>query len=181
MPDGTPGGRRMQQVMEAMIRYFGNDTRRISHALTVHAFALMLGSHESLDAVGRKIIGYTALLHDIGIHEAERKYHSAAGVYQQIEGPPVARQILMDHGVSRPIIERVCYIIANHHSYHAIDRIDFQIVVEADFLVNFSEERMQPAAIESVCQNVFRTAAGRELVRVMFPGQGEPSRDGSFP
>ena len=74
------------RVMEQMILYFGHDVRRINHALKVHAFATYIGSLESVDNRLHPVISYTALLHDIGIHEAERKYHSTAGNYQQIEG-----------------------------------------------------------------------------------------------
>ena len=35
-----------------------------------------------------------AILHDIGIHEAERKHGSSSGRLQELEGPPIARAIL---------------------------------------------------------------------------------------
>jgi hypothetical protein len=156
------------RVMEKMIRYFGKDIRRINHALKVYDFALLISSCEDPDIRTRGIIGYTALLHDIGIHEAERKYHSTAGEHQQIEGPPLVRQILTDIGVAGDIIERVCYITANHHTYNKIDGVDFQIVVEADFLVNIFEDGMTRETVESINERVFRTDAGKELLRMMY-------------
>jgi hypothetical protein len=156
------------RVMEKMIRYFGQDVRRINHAMKVYDFAFLISSVEDTDIRTRGIIGYTALLHDIGIHEAERKYSSTAGNYQQIEGPPIARGILADLGVADEITERVCFITGNHHTYNKIDGIDFQIVVEADFLVNIFEDGMTRDAIESVRDRVFRTDTGKELLRVMY-------------
>ena len=38
----------------------------------------------------REIVEAAALVHDIGIHAAEKKYRSAAGEYQEIEGPWLA-------------------------------------------------------------------------------------------
>jgi uncharacterized protein len=159
------------RVMEQMICYFSHDVRRINHALKVHAFAAYIGSREAVDSRLHTVISYTSLLHDIGIHEAERKYNSTAGNYQQIEGPPIARKILSDLGVAPDIIDRVCFITANHHTYSRVDGIDFQILVEADFLVNIFEDEMKPEAIESVSAKIFRTAAGKDLLRTMYSGQ----------
>ena len=156
------------RVMDKMVGYFGHDTKRINHALKVFAFAWIISSRESLDAGMQEIIAYTALLHDIGIQEAERKYTSCSGKYQQIEGPPIARQILTDLGISAPIIDRVCFITGNHHTYSKIDGIDFQIIVEADFLVNIFEDDLGREAIESISVRIFKTEAGKNLLRTMY-------------
>jgi len=156
------------RVMEKMVSYFGHDTKRINHALKVFAFARIISSREPLDAGMQDIIAYSALLHDIGIREAERKYTSSSGKYQQIEGPPIARKILTDLGISAPIIDRVCFITGNHHTYTKIDGIDFQIIVEADFLVNIFEDDMAKEAIESIGVRIFKTEAGKSLLRIMY-------------
>jgi len=124
------------RVMDEMIGYFGHDVRRINHALKVHAFASLIACREVEDIRTREIIGITALLHDIGIHEAEKKYNSTAGNYQEIEGPPIARKILEHLQVPADISDRVCFITGTHHSCPRIDGLDFQIIVEADLLVN---------------------------------------------
>jgi HD superfamily phosphodiesterase len=155
-------------VMEKMIGYFGHDTRRINHALKVFAFARIISSQEPMDSETGDIILATALLHDIGIKEAERKYQSSAGKYQQVEGPPIARQILRDLGRPAPVIDRVCFITGNHHTYSKIDGIDFQIVVEADFLVNIFEDAMEKEATESIYSRIFKTDAGKRLLRTMY-------------
>ena len=66
------------------------------------------------------------------------------------------------------IIDRVCFITANHHTYSRIDGIDFQILVEADFLVNIFEDEMTSGTIESVMTKVFRTTAGKNLLKSMY-------------
>jgi HD superfamily phosphodiesterase len=156
------------RVMEKMVGYFGHDTKRINHALKVFAFSQIISSRESPDAGMQEIIAYTALLHDIGILKAEQKYKSSVGKYQQIEGPPIARQILTDLGIPAPIIDRVCFITAHHHTYSKIDGIDFQIIVEADFLVNIFEDDLGREATESIGVRIFKTEAGKNLLRTMY-------------
>ncbi len=82
---------RIAKIRRAMEDYFGDDAKRIGHALRVTGFADEILLHEPGD---RELVLATALLHDIGIREAERKYGSSAGDLQEREGPPVARKIL---------------------------------------------------------------------------------------
>ncbi len=53
--------------------------------------------------------------------------------YQEIEGPPIALEILKDCSVSEDMIQRICFLIAYHHTYQSVDDIDYQILIEADF------------------------------------------------
>ncbi|MGZ7043844.1 MAG: hypothetical protein ACXVHM_04570, partial [Methanobacterium sp.] len=92
------------EVLEKMIEYFGVDVRRINHALKVYDFAQIISYEESIDRKTRDIIIYSAILHDIGIKVAEKKHNSSVGKYQEIEGPPIAREILSDLKISEEII-----------------------------------------------------------------------------
>jgi HD superfamily phosphodiesterase len=156
------------EVIMKMIEYFQTDVRRINHTLKVFDFACIIAHEQSLDKKTKKIISYTAILHDIGIKNAEKKYNSSMGKYQESEGPPIARNILSDLNISEEIIDRVCYIIGNHHSYLKIDSIDFQIIVEADMLVNIFEENMSKDAIEKIKENIFKTETGKKLISTMY-------------
>ncbi len=155
-------------IIEKMIRYFGNDARRINHALKVHGFAACIASKESLSANESFIVEAAAILHDIGIHEAERKYNSSGGKYQEIEGPAIAQSLLSDEDIDTKTLERICYIIGNHHSYQKIDGPDFQILVEADFLVNIFEDEMPKHSVESVRNKYFKTKTGLALVEGVY-------------
>jgi HD superfamily phosphodiesterase len=155
-------------VMKKMIKYFQTDVRRINHALKVFDFAQIISEDQSLDKKTNEIIIYSAILHDIGIKEAEKKYKSSIGKYQEIEGPPIAREILSKLKISKEIINRVCFIIGNHHSYTKINGIDFQIIVEADFLVNIFEDNISKEAIENINDYVFKTESGKKLIRTMY-------------
>ena len=52
------------------------------------------------------------------------------------------------------------YLIAHHHTYTNIDGMDYQILVEADFLVNADEDRLSSDAIENFKEKIFKTTTG---------------------
>ena len=159
----------ISQITGAMIKYNAGDPRRVHHLLKVHAFARAIGELEGLDESTQEILEIAALTHDIGIKLSEQKYGSASGEHQQVEGPPEAEKLLRGLGVGEPVIDRVCWLIAHHHTYHDIQGLDYQILVEADFLVNVYEDGMEQEAIQSVRERVFRTGTGKMFLDRMFP------------
>ncbi|MCX7726067.1 MAG: HD domain-containing protein [Chitinispirillaceae bacterium] len=148
--------------------FFGNDLKRINHSLKVYSFANIIADGEKVSEKDIKIISMAAILHDIGIKEAERKYNSSAAEFQELEGPLIARGILHNLHIEDNIVERVCFIVAHHHTYIKIDNIDFQIVVEADFLVNFSEENINRDSINKIKEKFFSTNTAKELVNKIY-------------
>jgi hypothetical protein len=157
-----------ENVVKKMIDYFGTDVRRINHALKVYGFARCIARCEGLPEQELVVVDIAAILHDIGIKEAERKYNSSSGHYQEIEGPPVALQLLAEFALDKTILDRISFLIANHHSYHKINGIDFQILVESDFLVNIVEDEIQSHSIESIRSKYFKTATGISIIESMF-------------
>ncbi|MDU4961755.1 MAG: HD domain-containing protein [Sporomusaceae bacterium] len=155
-------------VLQAMLDYYRGDAKRISHFLKVHSLAKLIGELERLDAATQEILEIAALTHDIGIKNSELRYQSSAGHYQQLEGPPEAQKLLQRLAIDPAVIERVCWLIAHHHTYHAITGADYQILVEADFLVNIFEDQMTDAAIRSVREKIFVTGSGRHLLETMY-------------
>lgn len=151
-----------------MIEYFGTDIRRINHALKVYGFSTCIAGREGLSENELLIIDIASILHDIGIKEAEKKYNSSSGHYQEIEGPAVALELLADLEINKSTLDRICFLIANHHSYHKIDGIDFQILVEADFLVNIFEDEIPSHSIENIQKKHFKTAAGISMIESMY-------------
>lgn len=151
-----------------MIQYFGQDVRRINHALKVYGFAGCIARGENLNDRKALVVDLAAILHDIGIREAERKHHSNSGHFQEIEGPAIARSILSGTDLDNEIIERVCFIIGHHHSYQKIDGPDFQILVEADFLVNIYEDSMEKHSVERIRKQYFKTHTGISMIESIY-------------
>ncbi len=158
----------IENCIEQMIKYFGKDVRRINHALKVYGFASCIARRENVSGQDALIVDVCALLHDIGIKEAERKYNSASGYYQEKEGPAIARELLSGLHLDDKVLDRICFIIGSHHSYNKIDGIDFQILVEADFLVNIYEDAMQGDAVQLIFQKHFKTGSGKEIFKAMY-------------
>jgi putative nucleotidyltransferase with HDIG domain len=150
-----------------MKKVFGEDQKRIEHALAVLNYAEKIQAHEGGDPL---IVRAAAILHDIGIHEAERKHGSSAGKYQEIEGPPIAEEILKRYDLDTEVIEHICKIIANHHSSKNIDTTEFRIVLDADMLVNISED--YPDAnedkLQKIIDNKFKTHEGCSIAKKLF-------------
>ena len=155
-------------VSAAMVAYNAGDARRVNHLMKVFAFAKTIGEREGLDAQTQEILEVAALTHDIGIRNSERKYGNCTGAHQQEEGPPEARALLIRLGATDALIERVCWLIAHHHTYTNIKGLDYQILVEADFLVNAYEDEMDEDAIRTVQEKLFCTQTGKELLKKLY-------------
>jgi HD superfamily phosphodiesterase len=155
-------------TMKKMIEYFDGDVKRINHALKVYGFAKSIGELENISEEKLKILETAAILHDIGIRESERKYSSSSGKYQEKEGPPIARDILQEFKLGNEFLGRVCFLIGSHHSYSKIDDMDFQILVEADLLVNIFEEGMEKEQIKAIKQKYFKTNTGLCYIDSMY-------------
>lgn len=76
--------------------------------------------------------------------------------------------MLLDLGFGNEVSERVQYLIAHHHTYDNIDGIDYQILVEADFLVNMYEDNLSAEAIEVAYKKIFKTGSGKKICKNMF-------------
>jgi len=155
-------------LINAMVSYFDGDVRRINHFLKVYAYAKAIGELEGLDEGTQKILEAAAITHDIGIKNSEMKYNSSAGGYQQTEGPPEAKNLLAKLGAETKLIDRVCWLIAHHHTYTGIRGLDYQILIEADFLVNAFEDDLSRDALCGFRDRIFRTKAGTELLNSVY-------------
>lgn len=158
----------LHELTLAMIKYYQGDPKRIQHFIKVHSFAQLIGISEKLDTETLFILETAALTHDIGIKLAETKFNSSIGKFQEQEGPAPAREMLSRLGFKQNIIDRVCYLIAHHHTYNDIDGLDYQILVEADFLVNLYEDNLPKKAIQTALEHIFKTKTGKCLCKTIF-------------
>ena len=151
-----------------MIRLYSGDVKRIQHFCKVHSYAKLIAEMENIDADTLFILETAALTHDIGIHYCEEKYGRCDGKLQEKYGPDIAKKLLADLDFEEKVSERVQYLIAHHHTYDDIDGIDYQILVEADFLVNLYEDGLSNQEVEHAYEKIFRTDSGKKLCREMF-------------
>lgn len=128
------------------------------------SLARLIGLAENLDPYTQEVLEAAAIVHDIGIHKAEEKYGRNTGKYQEMEGPGEARTMLTALSWPQEVIDRVCYLVGHHHTYDNIDGMDYQILVEADFLVNLFEDGSTPDMQKNVFIRNFRTGGRKTPV-----------------
>lgn len=161
---------RLQRLYIDMLEFFSGDSRRCQHWVKVHSFARMIGLAEGLEEYTQLVLEATAMLHDCGIKPGELKYGQdhAHGHVQEVEGPPEAEKLLRAAGFEEKLIERSCYLVAHHHTYDNIQGLDYQILVEADFLVNLHEYGTEKEKIRENVDRIFKTASGIKIAKAMF-------------
>ena len=152
----------LTRLFTAAIEYNAGDPRRIQHLTKVWAFARALAQAEGLSGDALKTLEAASILHDIGIHEAERKHNSSAGPYQEQEGPTVARPLLETAGASAAAMERVCFLIAHHHTYTASKDLDLRI------LVNAYEDALPEASCRVANERIFHTKTGKHYLQALY-------------
>ncbi|MCH5198724.1 MAG: HD domain-containing protein [Oscillospiraceae bacterium] len=151
-----------------MTEYDAGDAGRIQHFIKVHSFVRLIGIGENISEQELFVLEAAALTHDIGIKKANELYGRCDGLLQEQLGPDIAREMLSELCFEESEIERICYLIGHHHTYDNIDGADYQILVEADFLVNLYEGGKGAEAIKSAYNKIFKTKTGKELCRLMF-------------
>ncbi|MDP6636067.1 MAG: HD domain-containing protein [Phycisphaerae bacterium] len=160
-----------ESLIARMESVFGDDSRRIDHAMKVlgHAETIM----DASAGVCSLVVTAAAILHDIGIHAAERKHGSSAGKHQEIEGPPIAGEILESMNIDAETIDHVRRIVANHHSARDIDTPEFRIIWDADWLVNIPDEydTSDSKSMSELIDKVFKTPKGRTIAQELFLGK----------
>ncbi len=156
-----------ERLVTRMKETFGADQRRIDHALKVLDHAERIQEAEGGDLL---TVRAAAILHDIGIQEAQRKHGSAAGRFQEIEGPPIARSILKEFQLDDDTIDHVCRIVGSHHSAKDIDTLEFRILWDADWLVNIPDEHAGTSRekLAKLIARIFKTKRGRSLAEELF-------------
>lgn len=155
-------------VINKMIEYYQNDAKRINHFLKVFSFCKAIGCTEKLDEETQYTVELSGIVHDIGIKISEEKYGSSAGKYQELEGPALAEKLLRQLNVENNIIERVCFLVGHHHTYNEVDGIDYQILIEADFLVNAYEDNLSNSAILNIKNKIFKTKTGTNILKQLY-------------
>ena len=158
-----------EQLILKMTEFYKGDPKRIQHFMKVYEYVHMIGILEGLDEETRKTLDIAAILHDIGIRPSEEKYGCCDGKHQEQEGPYYASERLKNFPeVTEEETERVCYLIAHHHTYTGVECMDYRILLEADFLVNAFEDDLSSESICTFREKVFRTKTGTELLNMMF-------------
>ena len=158
----------ISQIMEKMIAFSNGNLHDMNHLMCVWTYAKTIGELEGLDRKTQETLEIAAITHDIACPLCREKYGNTNGKRQEEEGGPLVRSFLADAGLSAEQVDRVAYLVSHHHTYTDIDGIDYQILVEADFLVNICDDNLTKEAALKAYNCIFKTECGKKICREMF-------------
>lgn len=158
---------------QKMIEFYRGNLRDIDHFLKVWAMAKTIGELEGLDSHTQEVLELTVVVHDIACPLCREKYGNTNGSNQKLESPPLVETFFEGLPVDPANLSRISFLVAHHHTDTGVDGLDYQILLEADFLVNAGESGYSRAVIEKFRQRVFRTKSGIRLLDSMYLGEAE--------
>ena len=107
--------------------------------------------------------------HFVKVHDFARMIAIAEEMNQEELGPDEARKVLSEvDGFTATQIERICWLIAHHHTYQDVTSLDHRILLEADFLVNSFEAHLAPEGIITFRDHVFRSKSAISMLNDMW-------------
>ncbi len=155
-----------------MIEFYNVNSDRnlhdINHFMKVWGFAKTIGEEEGLDFDTQLTLELSAIVHDIACPLCRIKYGNTNGIYQEKEGELLAKEFFEAFDIPSEMKERICYLVAHHHTYSNVDGLDYQILLEADFLVNADESEKYQKNVEAFRERVFKTQSGMNLLVGMY-------------
>lgn len=151
-----------------MTRYYDGNVEDINHFLKVWAFTRTIALSEGVDENTLLILELTAIVHDISCPLCRLKYGNTDGSHQEEESPALIRNFFSDIPVSASAQERISFLVSHHHTYSGVDGIDWQILLEADYLVNAFEHKDSRKNILAMNERVFRTMTGKRLIDSIY-------------
>ncbi len=158
----------ISEIMEKMIREANGNLHDISHFISVWTYAKTIGELEHLDQETQFILEVAAITHDIACPVLREKYGNTNHKLQETEGAPLVRDFLKGTGLSEAQSERVAYLVGHHHTLDAIDGPDYQILIEADYIVNASEKGYSRENVQNFISRCMKTEAGKRITRTVF-------------
>lgn len=158
----------VEEILKEMIIYANGNKKDIAHFLKVHSYARLIGKLEQLDEKTQKILEIAAIVHDIACPLCRKKYGNSNGKFQEIEGPDLVYDFLKPFSLTDLEINRIAYLVGHHHTYENIDGLDYQILLEADFLVNGDEMNADNKTIAAMKNKVFKTSTGIKLLEYIY-------------
>lgn len=156
------------EVLKRMIDYSEGSLHDINHFLKVWSYAKMIGEQEKLDSEMQYVLEVAAITHDIACPVCREKYGSTKAEYQEKEGALLVEDFLKATELTKEQADRVIYLVGHHHTLTEIEGSDYQILVEADYLVNADESNYSVENIKNFCEKIFRTKSGIELLESIY-------------
>lgn len=158
----------ISQLMEKMITFSEGNIHDIDHFIRVWTYAKTIGELEHLDKDTQCILEVAAITHDIACPLCREKYGNTNGKHQEEEGTLIVRDFLAGTGISERQIDRVAFLVGHHHTFTGIDGIDYQILVEADYIANATENGYSKENVANFMAKIMKTQSGKRILTTVF-------------
>lgn len=158
----------VSEIMVKMIAHSDGNLHDIHHFMKVYAYASTIAKREGVTPDEQKTVEIAAILHDIACPLCREKYGNANGKYQELEGTALTAEFLEGSGLPEEMIERIIFLVGHHHTLQNVEGIDYQILLEADYLVNAAESSYTKAQIRNTMEHLFKTPTGQALLRSVY-------------
>ena len=156
------------EILEKMIRNANGNLHDIRHFMSVWGYAKTIGELEGLDPETQFILEVAAITHDIACPLLRERDGNTNHRRQEIEGEPLVRKFLADTGLTDVQIDRVGYLVGHHHTLEGVEGLDYQILIEADYMVNASEKGYSQKNVRNFMDCYMKTDAGKRMAGAVF-------------
>lgn len=156
------------EILTEMIEYSEGNLHDINHLIKVWTYARTIGQLEKIDEKTQYILECAAILHDIACPLCREKYGNTKGPLQEKEGAPLAVDFLKDTGMDAYEMNRIAYLVGHHHTLDQVDGPDYQILLEADYIVNAEEAGYSLKNIMNMKNRFFKTESGKRFLECLY-------------
>ena len=156
------------QIMEKMLAYSEGNIHDIDNLLRVWSYARTIGENEGLDERTQQTLETAAIVHDIACPLCREKYGNTNGKLQEEEGAVLTREFLNDSGLPDEQVDRIVYLVSHHHTFTNVDGVDYQILLEADYIANASENGWSKVNVQNFMDKMAKTDSGKRLMKAVF-------------
>ena len=158
----------ISEIMEKMIAFSEGNIHDIDHLIRVWTYAKTIGELEKLDAGTQYILEAAAIVHDIACPLCREKYGNTNGKLQETEGERMVHEFFAGTDLSGEQIGCIAFLVGHHHTYAGVDGADYQILLEADYIANASENGYSEKNVRNFIEKIMRTDSGRKLARLVL-------------
>ena len=156
------------QIMEKMIEYSSGNVHDIDHFIRVWTYAKTIGEREHIDKDTQFILEVAAITHDIACPLCREKYGNTNGKHQETEGTALVKEFLSHTEMTEEQIARIAFLVGHHHTFSNIDGIDYQILVEADYIANATENGYSKQNVDNFMQRIMKTESCARILKAIF-------------
>ena len=157
-----------ERIVNKMIDFYRGNRSDVRHFLKVYAYAQTIGRLEGLDEKTQDTLEIAAIVHDIACPLCREKYGNTNGNHQEAESEDLLRTFLSEFTLPEEMEERIIYLVTHHHTYTNVEGMDYQILLEADYLVNADESKYSREAIYKFRDRVFKTKSGTHMLESIY-------------